>query len=166
MSVMNAKSLSAAIKSIRNNREKLQEQVHEALVSAAYYALSKDANTTPLNQVLDALGNSMHVKGVARWVEFNLPVMVKDSKFVLTKAGKDVALQSEDEFAEWEIQLRASPKWYEIAGKQKVESVFDTVAYLDRVYKKLESEGQKEVADTLRKAIQVAGFQAMMVDAE
>lgn len=164
MSVMNKTQLTAAIKAIRGNREKLQAQIHEALISAAYYALSKDSNTTPLNQVLDAMGNSLHVKGVTRWVEFNLPIIVKDEAFTLTKAGKEVALQNEAEFAEWEMRLRASPKWFEIAGKQKVESVFDCPAYLAGVYKKLEKEGQKEVADTIRKAIQVADFVAIEVD--
>jgi len=166
MSVMSKSALTAAIKSIRSNRAKLQEQIHEALVSAAYYALSKDNNTTPLDQILDAMGNSLHIKGVTRWVELNLPVVIKNGKFSITKAGKEIALQNEEEFTEYEIEMRASPKWFEIAGKQKRESIFDTVVYLDHVYKKLEKEGQKEVADVLRKAVALANFKVEEIEVE
>jgi len=158
MSIMNKTQLNAAISRVAKTREKMQEEVHEALVSACFYAIGPDKNTTPLNQLLDAMGNSTHIKGATMWVELNFPIVIREGKFQVTKAGKQVDCPDTEAYAEWEIQARMGPKWFEIAGKQKRESMFSPDTYMDHVFAKLDKEGQKELAETMKKAFQVFKF--------
>lgn len=140
MSVMTTKNLTASIRSIKSNRVKLQGIIQEALISCAYYAM-KDGNTTPFNQLLDAVGNSIHVKGITMWAELFAPVHVKDKQFVLSKKRRDEhAVLNEDDFAPFEAEMRQAP-WYEIAGKQRVESIWDCGDYLQNVAKTLRKHG-------------------------
>lgn len=150
MSIMTAKQLTSAIKSIKGNRTKLQEQIHEALISASFYAM-KDGNATPFTQLLDAVGNATHLKGITMWSELNAPVIVRDGEFAINKsARKELHVTTEADFAPYEKDMRDGPKWYEIAGKQKVESVFDPMSYLGRVADKLDKEGFGDLALAVR----------------
>lgn len=141
MSVMSSKQLSTTIKTIKRSREKFQVAVQEALISCAFYAM-KDGNVEPFNQLLDAVGNATRIKGLTMWAETFAPVIVRDGKFNLNKtAKKSIAVTSEADFAEFEVDMRAGPAWYEIAGEQKVESIFDAPDYLERVIKHLRKHG-------------------------
>lgn len=165
MSVMTAKALNAAIKSIGTSREKLQEAIHEALISCAYFSM-KDGNVTPFNQLLESVGNAARIKGIAMWAELNAPVIIRQGEFVYNKtAGKALHVTCEDDFTEYEIEMRLMPKWHEVAGKEKVPSIFDCPKYLEGVYKKLEKEGQQDVAEVLKKAIALANFKVVEVEA-
>lgn len=146
MAIMTSKQLSAAIRSIKSNREKLQEQVHEALIAATFYAM-KDGNATPFNQILDAVGNATHVKGITTWAETYAPVLVRDGQFTLNKtAAKEHDVKTLEDFGPYEAELRDGVKWYEIAGKQKATSIFDPSDYLGRVAVKLTKEGFPDLA--------------------
>lgn len=150
MSVMTSKQLSITIKTIKRNREKLQHAVQEALISASFYAM-KDGNVEPFNQLLDAVGNATRIKGLTMWAETFAPVIVRDGKFNLNKtAKKEIHVENEDDFAEYEAEMRAGPTWYEIAGEQKVQSIFDPAPYLGKVADKLEKEGYADLAKQLR----------------
>lgn len=150
MSVMTAKQLTQSIRGIKAARLKLQDKVQEALISATFYA-AKDGNVEPFNQILDAVGNATHVKGITMWVELNAPAIVREGKFTLNKtAKKEYAVENEDDFVQYEDELRAGVKWYEIAGKQKVESVFLPDSYLGKVADKFEKEGYADLARELR----------------
>jgi hypothetical protein len=165
MSVMSAKTLSSTIKTVKGARAKLDEQIQECLISCAFYAM-KDGNITPFNQLLDAVGRSTRIKGLTLWAETcGAPVLIRDGQFTYNKtAGKALDVTSEEDFAEYEEEMRMMPKWYDIVPAEKAESIFDTPKYLEGVYKKLEKEGQKDVADVLRKAIARANFEIKEVE--
>lgn len=151
MAVMNAKKLSASIKSIKGAATKLRENIQEALVSCAFYAM-KDRNTEPFNQLLDAVGSATRIKGLTMWAETFAPVLVKEGKFSLNKtAAKELAVASEEDFAEYEAEMRKI-NWWEVAPAEKAESIFDRSKYMDRVFKHLKEHNEGELADALRDA--------------
>jgi len=167
MAVMSTKNLSTTIKSIKGARAKLDDQIQECLVSCAFYAM-KDGNVTPFNQLLDAVGKSTRIKGLTLWAETcGAPVLIREGQFAYNKtAGKALHITNEEEFAAYEIEMRMMPKWYDIVPPEKAESIFDAPRYLEGVYKKLEKEGQKEVADVLRKAVALANFKVAEIEVE
>jgi hypothetical protein len=150
MAVMSSVKLAAQIKSIKSNTAKLREAIQEALISCAYYA-AKDGDPASFNRLLDAVGNSTYIKGLTMWAEIYGFVLVKNEKFVLNKKARSEAhVTDEASFAEFESEMRAGPKWYELVAKQKPESIFDPNKYLDGVIAKLEKEGLSEAAADIR----------------
>lgn len=161
--VMNSKQLKNAIAGIKRNREKLQEQIQDVLIAATFYAM-KDGNVTPFNQLLEAVGNATHVKGITIWSETFAPVMVRDGAFTLNKtAAKEHDVHSVEDFAGYEAELREAVKWYEIAGKQKAVSIFDPAGYLGKAADKLDKEGFADLAHQLR-AVK-GGYEMALIDA-
>jgi len=152
MSVMTTAKLKLAIKSVAKSGEKFANDVQEALVSCAFYVM-KDGNTTPLNDLLDAVGTGTRIRGLTVWAELFCPVRIKDDRFVLNKgAAKEYAVTDEASFAEYEETMRAAPRWDKIIGKEKAESIFDEGKYMERVIKKLIEEGEAELAEVLKNA--------------
>jgi hypothetical protein len=150
MAVMNSTKLAAQIRSIRTNAVKMREQIHEALISCAYYAV-KDGNTNPFNQLLDAVGSTARLKGITMWSEVYGFVRVKDEKFVLNKsARKEADVTDEASFASFEAEMRSGPKWWEIVGKEAVTSIFDPSKYIEGVIAKLDKEGYKDFAEGVK----------------
>ena len=163
MSVMTAKQLTSAIKSIRTSREKFQEQVHEALIASTFYAM-KDGNVTPFNQLLDAVGNATHIRGITMWAETYAPVIIRQGVFTLNKsAAKEHNVTTEADFEAYEAEIRQGAKWYEISGPQKAVSIFDPANYLGKVADKLEKEGFVELAKSIRAT--KGGFEMALIEA-
>lgn len=141
MSVMSAKSLSAKIKSFAKRGEKFKLEVHEALISCAFYAM-KDGNITPFNDLLKAVGSTTRVKGITMWAETFAPVYVKAGKFEYSKAAaKALTVKNEDDFAEYEAAMREAPMWADMVPNEKVESIWDAGNYLENVIKTLRKHG-------------------------
>lgn len=146
MSVLNRVQFKNAIKNIGKKREALQHDIQEALISATYYAM-KDGNAEAFNQICDAAGNAVYVKGITLWAETYAPVMIKDGHFVLNKsAAKEHDVLNGEDFAPIEAEIRQGVAWYDIAPKQKAQSMFEPSTYLATVAKKLEREGFPELA--------------------
>lgn len=151
MSIMTKVQFSKTVKGITKNREALQDAVQEALITATYYAM-KDGNSEPFNQICDAVGQAVHIKGITLWAETYAPVMIKDGSFVLNKsAAKEHNVLNEEDFAPIEAEIRQGVTWYEIAPKQKAQSMFEPSAYLSSAAKKLEREGFPELASEMRR---------------
>lgn len=146
MAVLNKVQFKNAIKSITKTREGLQSAIQEALISATYYAM-KDRNAEAFNQICDAAGNAVYIKGITLWAETYAPVMIKDGSFVLNKsAAKEHDVLNEEDFAPIEAEIRQGVAWYDMAPKQKAQSMFEPASYLATVAKKLEREGFPELA--------------------
>lgn len=151
MSVLTKNQFNAAIRGISKNREVLQASVQEALITATYYAM-KDGNAEPFNQICDAVGNAVYLKGITLWAETYAPVMVKDGSFVLNKkAAKEYNVLNEDDFAPIEGEIRQGVTWYDIAPRQRAVSIFEPSGYLSSVAKKLEREGFPELAAEMKR---------------
>ncbi len=152
MTIMTTKQLSAKISSIGKSAEKFAGDVQEALIHCGFYVM-KDGNTTPLNQLLDAVGTGTRLKGLTTWAELFLPVRIKDERFVVNKhAAKEQRVSNEDEYAEYRAAMEAAPRWDKIVGKEKPESIWDSGKYLARVIKKLSDEGDAELAEAIKAA--------------
>ena len=150
---MSSTKLSAQIRSIKGNSHKLRDQIQDALISCAYYAV-KDGQVTPFNQLLEAVGTNTRVKGLTAWAETWGFVRIVHGKFELNKhARKEAHVRDEADFEAFEAAMRSAPSWYDIVPKEKVESIFDASHYLTNVLAKLDKEGQKELADVIEKAI-------------
>ena len=151
MSIMSMQKLNAQIKSIKGNSSKLADQIQEALISCAYHAV-KDGQTTPFNNLLDAVRNTSRLKGITMWAELYGFVRVQNEKFIVNKSARSEAdVTNEDDFAPFEAEMRAGVKWYDIAGKETVKSVFDLDNYANNVESKLTKEGYIGLADAVKK---------------
>lgn len=151
MSVLSKTQFKSMVKRLTKSREALQTDVQEALITATYYAM-KDGNAEPFNQICDAVGNAVYLKGITLWAETYAPVMVKDGSFVLNKkAAKEHNVLNEDDFAPIEAEIRQGVAWYDIAPRQRAVSIFEPSGYLSSVAKKLEREGFPELAAEMKR---------------
>lgn len=152
MAIMNPKKLAQTIGAVGKASERFAEVVQEALISCAYYAM-KDGNVTPFNQLLDAVGTGTRIKGLTAWTELFAPVHVKDERFVLSKAAaREFHIKDEEDFTEYESAMRGAPRWDKIVAKEKPESIWDTSKYMDKVYKKLDAQGEHDLVAALKDA--------------
>lgn len=151
MSVLSKSQFTRAVKSIASKRETLQSDIQEALITATYYAM-KDGNAEPFNQICDAVGNAVYLKGITLWSETYAPVIIKEGRFVLNKsAAKEHSVLNEEDFAPIESEIRQGVTWYDIAPRQKAVSMFEPSSYLGRVASKFEKEGFPELATEVKR---------------
>lgn len=138
---MNIKELTKQIASINKNAGAFRDAVQSALIGCAYFAM-KDGNTTPFNELLKAVGEGTRKKGITMWAELFAPVYVKEGELKLSKTtAKQYVVLNEADFAPYLEEMNAGPKWYEIAGREKVKSVWEADKYLEHVVSMLEKHG-------------------------
>lgn len=140
--------LSVRIAGVRKAKEAFREEVQELLVSCAYQAAMGNPNYA--NELLDAVRDTVHIKGLTLWCETFAPLVVRQDKFQINKGmAKTMHVTNEADFAPYEAEMRKS-KWWEMAAPQKAKSVFDAVDYttdaLDRIAVKLNKEGAPDLA--------------------
>lgn len=124
-----------------------KNDVQELLYHAAYHA--HKGNSDPLNFILEDAKTSkaVHVKALTRWVEFNLPVIVREEKFKMTKGWNKSEVKDEDEFERQVLPtLKAAGAWWDAAPKQKAESVWSADSYLNSVIDNLTKHGRPDLA--------------------
>jgi hypothetical protein len=153
MSVLNAKQLTAKIKSIKGSSVKLRDNIQEALVSCSYYAI-KDGDAGSFNRLIDAVGTNTRIKGLTMWAETWGAVRVKEGKLVINKSVRDsMSVTDEASFAEYEAMMRAAVPWYDMTPAEKATSMFDPINYITGVVSKLEKEHQAELAEYVKNAV-------------
>lgn len=150
--LMTSQQFAVSLRKISKHAGVFREMVQNMLVSAAFFAY-KDGNVTPFNQLINAVGNGTHIKGITMWIELVAGIgRVNNGQIVLNKKVREMSgVIDEKSFEEYEKDMRKIA-WYEVAGKQKAESVFDEGAYMKRVIKKLTDEGYAGLAETIKKA--------------
>jgi hypothetical protein len=127
-----------------------KNDVQELLYHAAYHALK--GNSDPLNFILEDAKTSkaVHVKALTRWVEFNLPVVVREEKFRMAKAWNKSEVKNEEEFEGKPLaDLKSAGKWWDAAPKQKAESVWSADSYLNSVIDNLTKHGRPDLAKAI-----------------
>lgn len=151
MSVLNLRQLSAQIRSVRGNSIKLREQIQEVLISCAYHAM-KDGQTTPFNDLLDAVGNTAKAENIALWAKKHGCVQIKQDRFTINKdARSKVQVSSEEDFEPYEAEMRADTPWYDMTPNSPEPKPFDLAKYLEAVKKHLvknHAEALVQVLDT------------------
>ena len=152
MKLYQNKDLQDLFGNIKADAASFAQKVHEALTSCAFYAF-KDGNTTPFNQLLDAVGNGTHVKGITRWVELVARIgRVSNGVIVVNKKVRDESgVIDEATFKPFYDEM-SKVMWLNATPKQKTESVFDEADYLKRVIAKLTKEGYPELARMVKDA--------------
>ena len=152
MAIMTMQNLNRSIRKLGTHAVAFRQMVQESLVSAAFFAF-RDGNVTPFNQIILAVGNGTHIKGITMWVEIAAGIgRVKDGAIVLNKKVRDQSgVIDEATFAEFEAEM-CKINWWEVAGKQHAESVFDEGVYMKRVIKKLTDKGYSDLAETIKQA--------------
>lgn len=155
MSILSKSKFNGTIRSIRTSKAKLAELVHVALVTAAYHAHSRHGNAEPFNQVLDAVGDALHVSAISKWAEQFGCVRIEKGRFVLNKAKhKTDRIEDEDQFAERAAELLAGERWDSLNEGQaaRTPSIFAPDAAIDRLVAKLTSKGEAGLAEAIAKA--------------
>lgn len=152
MSVMTAKQLTSKITGLGKRANTFADDVQEVLISCAFYAI-KDGNTTPANDLLDAIEGPTRIKGITMWLELYAPVHVKEGRIALSKgAAKQYDVKSEADFTEFEKEMRDSPRWDTIVGKEARVSIWDAGKKIDSLVKQLKEHGEAGLAEALRNA--------------
>lgn len=144
--------LSSRISSIKRSKEAFREDVQDVLVSVAYQAAMGNPNYA--NELLEAVRDTVHIKGLTLWLETFAPLVVRKDAFAINKGmAKTMHISNEADFAPYEAEMR-KVKWWEMAAPQKAKSVFDAVDYsvesLERAAKKLNDNGSPDLANVMR----------------
>lgn len=144
--------LSSRIAAVRKSKEAFRADVQEILVSVAYQACLGNANWA--NELLEAVRDTVNIKGVTRWLETFAPLLVRQDKFAINKgAAKSMRVTDEASFAEYEAEMR-KVNWWEMTPPQKATSVFAADEYVDgafeRMAKTLNKEGQPGLANAIK----------------
>jgi dihydroxyacetone kinase len=156
--VLSQKNFNAKIKSIGTTRAKFSVDVHVALIAATFLCINGEGTTSPLEQVLDAVGTTAHRKGVTAWIETYAPALMREGKVVKNKTafdGLDIDAIKLDFDAYVEESGMDKVRWDTIAAAANTtESIFDLDKTLDSFLKKLEKNGLAGMAQAMRKAEQ------------
>lgn len=144
--------LSSRIEGVRKSKDALRADIQEVLVSVAYQAAMGNPNYA--NELLEAVRDTVNIKGVTMWLETFAPLVVRQDKFVINKGmAKTMHVTCEADFAEYEREMR-KVNWWEMAPAQKAVSMFAADEYIEsafeRMAKKLNAEGDPELAAALR----------------
>ena len=152
MAILTSSKLDKAINDISKHSKAFRNMLQEVLISCAYYAF-KEGSTTEFNRAIDAAGNGVHVKAITRWIELVSGIgRVYKGSIVLNKAVRDAAgVMDEATFAPYEAKMR-EVNWWDTAGEQKQESVFDESRYLNTVVKTLTAKGFAGLAAAVKQA--------------
>lgn len=140
--------LSNRIANIRKSKEAFRADVQEVLVSVAYQACHGNAN--PANELLEAVRDTVNIKGITLWLETFAPLIVRKDAFAINKGmAKTMSVASEADFAPYEVEMR-KVNWWELAPAQKATSMFEADSYIEeaiaRMAKKLNAEGKPDLA--------------------
>lgn len=140
--------LSSRIQNVRKTKEAFRDDVQEILVSCAYQAAMGNPNYA--NELLEAVRDTVYLKGLTMWCETFAPLKVQHDTFQINKGmAKTMHVTDEESFRPYEIEMRKTP-WWKMAPEQKTKSIFDAVDYttdaLDRIATKLNKEGAPDLA--------------------
>ena len=152
MAIIAKAVLSSRIETVRKSKAALRADIQEVLVSVAYQATQGNPNYA--NDLLDAVRDTINIKGVTMWLETFAPLVVRHDKFEINKGmAKTMHVTCEADFAEYEAEMR-KVNWWEMAPAQKAVSMFAADEYIEsafeRMAKKLNAEGDPELAAALR----------------
>lgn len=164
MAILTSEQFNRGLGKIARHSAIFNNMVQEMLISAAFYAFTQ-GSTTEFNRLISACGNGVHVKGITMWIELIAGIgRVHNGEIVLNKKVRDMSgVVDYATFAPFEAEMR-KVAWYEVAGEQKKESVFDEGAYMKRVIQKLTKEGYAGLAEAIQQAeLQYLAHQAMAV---
>ena len=75
--------LSSRINVVKKSKDALRADIQEVLVSVAYQATQGNPNYA--NELLDAVRDTVNIKGVTMWLETFAPLVVRQDKFVINK---------------------------------------------------------------------------------
>lgn len=144
--------LSSRISNVKKSKDALRADIQEVLVSVAYQAAMGNPNYA--NELLDAVRDTVNIKGVTMWLETFAPLVVRQDKFVINKGmAKTMHVTCEADFAEYEREMR-KVNWWDMAPAQKAVSMFAADEYIEnafeRMAKKLNAEGDPDLAAALR----------------
>jgi len=147
--------LSTRIQRIRTDKAALNADIQDVLVSCAYQAARGNPNYA--NQLLEAVRDSINIKGLTVWCETFAPLIVRADKFEINKGmRKQMAVECEEDFAPFEAECR-KVNWFDMAAPQKAESIFAADEYVEtafeRMAKKLNSNGSPDLAAEVKKLL-------------
>lgn len=140
MAILNKEELNAGIASIRTSALVARLSIQELLISCAYH-VAKDGQTTPFNDLLEAVGAGTRKAGIVLWAETYGCVQLEKGRFIINKKAKmEAHVIDEASFAPLEIEIRANKMWYDMLPKENTPSIFKINNYFDSIIKKLGTE--------------------------
>jgi hypothetical protein len=144
--------LSSRIANVKKSKEAFRTDVQEVLISCAFQAAMGNPNYA--NELLEAVRDTVHIKGLTLWLETYAPLVVRQDKFVINKGmAKTMHVTCEADFSEYEKEM-SKVNWWEMAAPQKATSVFDAVDYttegLQRMADKLHKNGAPDLANEVK----------------
>jgi hypothetical protein len=143
--------LSARIAGLRKSKEAFRTEVQDILVSCAYQAARGNANYA--NELLEAVRDTVNIKGITLWLETFAPLVVRQDKFVINKGmAKTMHVESESDFAPYEAECR-KVNWWEMAPAQRAVSAFAPDEYIEGAFQRMAKQLNKEGCPDLAAAV-------------
>ena len=151
MSIIAKSVLSSRIANIRKSKEAFREDVQEVLVSVAYQACMGNPNHA--NELLDVVRDTINIKPLTMWLETFAPLVVRNDAFTINKGmAKTMHVQSEADFAQYEVEMRKT-KWWEMVAPAKATSMFAADDYIESAFERIQKNLNKEGCPDLAAAI-------------
>lgn len=144
---------------IKASAIKMRDEVQDALVAATYLCIAHSGGTTPMQHILDAVGNAAHRQGISTWLETYAPVRFVNDKILLhkdnwSKLDKEAALADFDKHMADLGALDEGNLWYQIAKEHNVTpSIFDPEKRINALLKALDSHECGTLASYIREAV-------------
>ena len=136
---MELKKLNTLISSIGKKSAALRDDIQHALIGCAEQA-QLHRNTTPFNNLFNAVGAGTRREGMLKWASIYAPVHFKDEKVVLSdKRQKEYDGTAEELAAE----LATAEKWYALAKPEPVANPWDSKKFAENLALSLENAAKK-----------------------
>ena len=155
---LNQSDLSKLIKKIGSTSKSQRDNIQQALVSCAYYAVF-DRNADPAIRLFNAIGGETYKAGMSKWLSLYAPVYFKEGKpLIADKRQKEMAnAMTVEDFA---AEMDKATAWYEIDATRNITpNVWDSfefakkqATHLQNAADKAEKNGDAELAKLLREA--------------
>lgn len=153
--IMETKKLNALIKKIAGNAKSLREDIQTALIGCAIIA-QRDRNTTPFNQLFEAVGEGTRKEGMLKWSAIYAPIHFKNGEVKLSDKRQKEYDGTIEQFA---ADLENAPKWYEMAKPEPIANPWDSAKfataladYLVKAAEKAEKNGDETLGRIARDA--------------
>ena len=137
----------------------MRDEVQDALVAATYLCIAHSGGTTPMQQILDAVGNAAHRQGISTWLETFAPIRFVNDKILLhkdnwAKLDKEAALADFDKHMQ-DIGANEEGKlWYQIAKEHNATpSIFNPESRINSLLKALDGHEYGTLAQYIREAV-------------
>jgi hypothetical protein len=154
------KQFASKIGKITKSVTAMRDDIQDALYASVFMHLKDNSGgTSPMQQVLDAVGGAAHRQGISTWLETFAPVRFVKEKVLLHKENwklidREKALADFDAFMQSIGVNEEGKKWYQIAKEHNTTpSIFNAESRVNSLIRALEGHEYGTLARYISEAV-------------